>query len=136
MTDIKEVFGKKLNEARRFKGLKQKELAKALQITPQTLSAYETGKKLPTIEKAVNIATTLGVSLNWLFGFDTVSTGITGITGSETIYTTNACSSRLPCGLCLITNQACPFFTQKFEVTCLTNNITTAYSSNYNDLPD
>ena len=66
---------------------------------------------------------------------------------------TKGCSSRLPCGLCLITNQACPFFTQSFDVTCSmpadANNITTTYTgmvgsdstnskytSDYNDLPD
>lgn len=39
------------------------------------------------------------------------------------------CGSRLPCGLCLITNQACPFFTQTFEPSCTVlngNEITTS----------
>ena len=62
---------------------------------------------------------------------------------------TQACSSRLPCGLCLITNQACPFFTQHFDVTCSQTGVTTTYTgtigsdsasskytSDYNDMPD
>jgi len=55
-----------------------------------------------------------------------------------------SCGSRLPCGLCLITNAACPFFVQTFEPTCVStigttpdaNSVTTAYNSDYNDLPD
>lgn len=34
------------------------------------------------------------------------------------ITTTSACSSRLPCGLCLITNQPCPFMIQTFQPSC------------------
>jgi hypothetical protein len=55
---------------------------------------------------------------------------IPSVTGSETATTTTAwppplepCGSRLPCGLCLITNQMCPKYVEPMtikwnEVTC------------------
>lgn len=44
--------------------------------------------------------------------------------GNSFNFTTNReCSSRLPCGLCLIINQPCPYFwnEQKYEITCCDN---------------
>lgn len=32
------------------------------------------------------------------------------------------CGSRLPCGLCLITNNVCPFLVQTFEPYCTASN--------------
>ena len=67
MQDAK-TFGRRIKEARERKELNQKQLAEKLGITPQALSSYETGKKLPPMETAVNIAKELDISLDWLFG--------------------------------------------------------------------
>ena len=46
----------------------------------------------------------------------------TNSNGTSLTYEPNNCGSRLPCGLCLITNSPCPFVTQTitpiWEVTC------------------
>ena len=67
MQDAK-TFGRRIKEAREKKELNQKQLAEKLDITPQALSSYETGKKLPPMETTVNIAKELDISLDWLFG--------------------------------------------------------------------
>ena len=41
---------------RNGKGLKQWEVASAIGVTPATISAYETGNKLPSVELALNLA--------------------------------------------------------------------------------
>lgn len=48
----------------------------------------------------------------------------TNSSGTSLTYESNNCGSRLPCGLCLITNQPCPFMAQQivptWETTCKT----------------
>ena len=68
-----------MKQAREEKGLKQNELAKAVGVTPTTISAYEksddegNGKK-PTLENAQAIAKKLEVSLDWLSGMSNTAT--------------------------------------------------------------
>lgn len=69
------LFAKRLKKAREQRGMKQKELAEKIDVTPQTISAYEKadveGKgKNPTLENAISAAKVLGVSLDWLCGID------------------------------------------------------------------
>lgn len=64
------IFAKRMKEAREKRGLKQKELAEEIGVTPQTVSAYEKTGKAPTMDNAVSIAKVLGVSLDWLCGID------------------------------------------------------------------
>lgn len=64
------IFAKRMRETREKKGLKQKELAEHIGVTPQTISAYEKNGKAPTLDNAIAIANTLGVSLDWLCGID------------------------------------------------------------------
>lgn len=69
------LFAKRLKETREQRGMKQKELAEKINVTPQTVSAYEKadieGKgKNPTLENAISAAKVLGVSLDWLCGLD------------------------------------------------------------------
>lgn len=52
-------------------------------------------------------------------------TASTDTNGTSTITTTpnntneaSSCGSRLPCGLCLITNRRCPMLPVKYEPTC------------------
>lgn len=67
------IFAQRMKQARNMKGYKQNELAKAIGVTPNTISSYEkadtdgSGKK-PTLENAQAIAETLEVSLDWLCG--------------------------------------------------------------------
>lgn len=77
------IFAQRMKQSRELKGMKQNELAKAVKVTPTTISSYEkadtegNGKK-PTLENAQAIAETLGVSLDWLCGMsDAVSGGYT-----------------------------------------------------------
>lgn len=76
-------FAERMKQSRERKGMKQNELAKAINVTPTTISSYEkadtegNGKK-PTLENAQAIAETLGVSLDWLCGMsDAVGGGYT-----------------------------------------------------------
>lgn len=77
------IFAERMKQSRERKGMKQNELAKAINVTPTTISSYEkadtegNGKK-PTLENAQAIAETLGVSLDWLCGMsDAVGGGYT-----------------------------------------------------------
>lgn len=65
-----EEFGKRLREARESKKIKQKALAEILDIAPQSLSAYETGKKYPPLNTLIDMAVALNVSLDWLFNLN------------------------------------------------------------------
>ena len=62
------IFGKRLKIAMKVKGIKNKELAKAVCLTDCTISFYRTGRKLPNLDNAFYIAGALGVSLDWLCG--------------------------------------------------------------------
>lgn len=69
------IFAQRMKQSRERLGLKQKDLAERVSVTPQTISAYEKadvgGKgKNPTLENAVEIAKALNVSLDWLCGME------------------------------------------------------------------
>lgn len=74
------IFAQRMKQARESKKMKQNELAKAIGVTPTTISSYEksddegNGKK-PTLENAKAIAEKLEVSLDWLCGMADNSTG-------------------------------------------------------------
>jgi phage repressor protein C with HTH and peptisase S24 domain len=63
MTDL----GKRIKEARLKIGLKQKDLASILELTPQSVSGWERGVTYPQVELYEVIARTLKVSKDWLF---------------------------------------------------------------------
>ncbi|MBS1405023.1 MAG: helix-turn-helix transcriptional regulator [Oscillospiraceae bacterium] len=76
------IFAQRMKQARESKKMKQNELAKAIGVTPTTISSYEksddegNGKK-PTLENAKAIAEKLEVSLDWLSGlYDNNGTGV------------------------------------------------------------
>lgn len=58
----------RIKEIRKAKGMTGAELAKALNTTPVNISRYETGKRMPSIEKAVEMAKVLGVTIEELIG--------------------------------------------------------------------
>jgi transcriptional regulator with XRE-family HTH domain len=60
-------FSKRLRSLRMGKGLKQSELARALNVGKSTISAYEGGKTKPSIDIAILIADYFKVSLDYLF---------------------------------------------------------------------
>jgi transcriptional regulator with XRE-family HTH domain len=62
-------FEIKIKEARLQKGLSQTELAKEMSISRQAVSQFESGKVIPTIERLVEIAQILNVTLNELVEF-------------------------------------------------------------------
>ncbi len=63
--DITE-FGFKLRDARTEAGLTQKQLAAIVGITAASLSAYESGKQVPPVTVACDLADALHVRIEWL----------------------------------------------------------------------
>lgn len=59
----------KLKEIRKMKGISQQSLANSLDIKQQVLSRYETQKSTPTLDRLVEIAQILGVTLDELVKF-------------------------------------------------------------------
>ncbi len=62
------VFGRRLKELRKRRGLAQKELASAIRVHPLQISKYETGAYFPTVGKVIEIARFLQVGMSELFG--------------------------------------------------------------------
>ena len=62
------IFGKKLKELRIDKGLKQEELANALNVTQRKISYLETGKIEPDLMCLGKIADYFEVSVDYLLG--------------------------------------------------------------------
>jgi len=58
-----------LKVARVAAGLTQLSVAKTLDVTPTTIWAWETGKKLPRLETAFQLARLYGKSVDDLFGY-------------------------------------------------------------------
>lgn len=80
-----EVFGRRLRQLRTEKGLSQKEMAKSIDITSASLSAYENGTKNPSLGVAISIAEKYHVSLDWLSGADVVKNDAPGIHDYESL---------------------------------------------------
>ncbi|MCL5459846.1 helix-turn-helix domain-containing protein, partial [Loigolactobacillus coryniformis] len=69
MTD----FSKKLRVALAWRGKNDSELAQHLNITPQAVHKFTSGKGLPNSAKLVEMARFLGVSIDYLLGAEDVS---------------------------------------------------------------
>lgn len=62
-----EAFGQRLKDARNQKRKTQAQVCELLAISqPQVLSAYETGKNLPSIDTLVRLSEIYEVSVDWL----------------------------------------------------------------------
>lgn len=59
--------GNKIKKARLVKGIKQKTLAKELEVSPQAVSGWERGEALPAPDKRKALCELLGVTQNELF---------------------------------------------------------------------
>jgi len=69
--DLKRLFGQKVKQLRRLKGLTQEELAEAIGRSVDTISNVERGFSSTRIETASYLAKALGVALPELFEFAT-----------------------------------------------------------------
>lgn len=63
-----QYFGEKLKELRKSHDLDQKQVAENLGITAATVSAYELGKKYPSLDVLIKICTFFKVSSDYLLG--------------------------------------------------------------------
>lgn len=59
-------FGERLVRLRREKYVKQEKLAEILELTQQTISSYEKGKKNPSLAILVKLAKEFNVSIDYL----------------------------------------------------------------------
>ncbi len=63
MSDIAEKVGKAIKEARKAKGLTQKEVGAKLGISESAVNKYESGKENPTVITLQKVAEALGMRL-------------------------------------------------------------------------
>ena len=56
-----------IKELRKAKGLRQEDLARALEVTRQTIIAIENNKYDPSLELAMKISKYFGISVNDIF---------------------------------------------------------------------
>lgn len=66
--DIKKIVGTRINSALANRGMLQKDLAKILGVTDNTISYYCKGVRGPQLEQLPKIATALGTSTDYLLG--------------------------------------------------------------------
>jgi transcriptional regulator with XRE-family HTH domain len=64
------MIGKKLKEAARAKGLADAKVAEMLGISPERYGNYALDKREPDFDILIRICQVLGVTPNYLFGFD------------------------------------------------------------------
>lgn len=62
------MIGKRVRELRVKKGLSQQDLGNAIGVTKVSVCGYESGTRIPTLEKLVKLADTLGTSTDYLLG--------------------------------------------------------------------
>lgn len=63
-------FHEQLRKKRQTNNISQEQIAEHLNVTRQTISKWESGKSLPDIENAQQLATFLDISLNELLGIE------------------------------------------------------------------
>jgi class 3 adenylate cyclase len=64
-----EMVGNRIRTQREKRGLKQSDIANALQISPQAVSKWERGENAPDISVLVPLAKLLGISTDWLLSY-------------------------------------------------------------------
>lgn len=67
MADLS-LFGQRIKQLRQELDLSQRDFAEKIGVTASALSAYEKGQKNPSVNVAIEIASTFKVSLDWLCG--------------------------------------------------------------------
>ena len=63
-------LGSRIREMRERRGLKQADIARALQISAQAVSKWERGDNAPDISLLLDLSRLLGVTTDWLLGRD------------------------------------------------------------------
>src|SRR4026208_304765 len=63
-----EELGRRIRERRETRGLKQLDIANALQISPHAVSKWERGENAPDIIVVGPLARILGVTTDWILG--------------------------------------------------------------------
>ena len=66
---INETVGQRIRQQREKLGLKQHDIAHALQVSPQAVSKWERGENAPDISLLVPLARLLGISTDNLLGY-------------------------------------------------------------------
>lgn len=66
-------FSNRLKHLREIGGLNQLDVANRIGSTKSTISRYENNLMTPTLDVAVNLAKTFGVTLDWLAGYGELS---------------------------------------------------------------
>lgn len=61
-------LGARLKQARKAAGLRQKDVARVLNVAPTTVSSWETGHRDPDTATLGRLGTLYGVSVGWLLG--------------------------------------------------------------------
>lgn len=61
-------FGTRIKLLRQALGLKQEQLAEKLNLTPQALSVYESGRREPSLKNLIALSRALETTPNWLLG--------------------------------------------------------------------
>lgn len=62
------IFGERLKEIRTEKHLKQTDIAKLMNVSGNTVYAWETNKQEPSMANLLKLCEILEVSLDYLFG--------------------------------------------------------------------
>lgn len=66
------MIGKRVRELRIKKGLSQQELGNAIGVTKVSVCGYESGCRIPNLEKLAKLADTLGTTTDYLLGREIV----------------------------------------------------------------
>ena len=66
----REIFAKRLRQARVAAGYNQAQLAKKINVVRNTYFYYETSHNEPSLETLCELARILNVTPNWLLGFE------------------------------------------------------------------
>lgn len=69
MKDIKVLFGRRIKELRKNRGLSQEELAERADMSSKYISRIEMGQSFPSIETLAKLANALNVELKDFFEF-------------------------------------------------------------------
>ena len=70
MDDFNYYFGMRVSDFRRLNGLTQRELAERMDVSTSFICKMEQGVKFPTLPNCIELASCLGVHLDWLFELD------------------------------------------------------------------
>lgn len=64
----KVLFGQRLKQARKAKGIQRGEFAAALDVSYTMVGHYEAGRNVPSVDRLIQIASLVGQPLDWILG--------------------------------------------------------------------